>query len=224
MEEMKNISELTGTIFQQGPYEYKIKVRQAKVGVDTLNSMTIIITNLVKAVKGDIITLALQQLKAYLKGTDEVGLAALYCSEAEALGNFFPLLKIPHNAFNMEPLDTQLTVAAQYQDNIVDLEESLRIAGVRKNKVEKTLHHMQRSMKEFEGQPINIDTVDVQPKLIPSPKGLLSRLHMDVYVTVDETLASNRDFKDRLKKQIETTFEEYCPIDIKKEDNLYITI
>lgn len=223
MENKKDISELTGTTFQQGPYEYKINVRQAKVGMDTLNSVTITITNLVKVVKGDIIMLVLQQLKEYLKGTDEVGLAALYCSETDSLGNYIPLLKIPHNAFNIEPLDTQITVAAQYMDNAVDLEESLRVAGVRKTKVEKTLHHIQRSMKEFEGQPINMDTVDVQTKLIPTSKGLLPRLQMDLYLKIPASRYGDRDYKDRLKQQIEKTFEEYCPIDIKKEDNLYVS-
>ena len=220
---MKDINELTGTIFQQGPYEYKIKVRQAKVGMDTLNSITITITNLVKVVKGDIIIMALQQLKAYLKGTDEVGLAALYCSEADALGNFFPLLKIPHNAFNMEPLDTQLTVAAQYQDNIVDLEESLRIAGVRKNKVEKTLHHMQRSIIEFQGSPVKIDYVEVQGKLLPSPKGLIPALYIEIYAKVHENF-DYRDYKDLLKTHIMDMFMEFCPIEIKQKDNIRIII
>ena len=224
MEEKKDISELTGAVFQDGPYRYVIKLRQAKVGADTLNSVTITITNLTKVVKGDIILLALQRLKQYLKGDDEVGITAVYCTETDALGNYIPLLRIPHNAFNMEPLDTQLIVATKYVDNAVDLEENLRIAGIRKTKVDKVFRHMQNTMKEFEGHKIDIDTVDVQPKLIPTSKGLLPRLQMDVYVKIDYVnLGYDTDLKLRIKKHIEDTFEQYCPIDIKKEDNLFIT-
>lgn len=225
MEEKKNIKELDRQVFQNGPYLYQIKLRQANIGSDTLNSVTITITNLVNRVKGDIVMIVLQKLREYLKDTDELGLNAIYVEETDALGNYVPLLKIPHNAFNMQPLNDQLLEAAKYMNNVVDLEETLRIAGVRKTKVEKTLHHLQRSITQFQGHKVHIDNVEVKAKLLPSSKGLLPRLMMDVYVKLpEERVGLNRDLKDQLKSYIEAKFDEYCPIDIKKEDVLYITL
>jgi hypothetical protein len=220
---MEDIKELNDKVFNLGGYEFKIVVRQARVGDDTLNSVRITIENLVKRVKGDIFVLALQELSNYLKVEDEVSIASLIVNEADTLGNFIPLLKIPHNAFNMQPLEELMQVAVQYQDTIVDLEESLRIAGVRKAKVERTVSHLQRTITEFQGSPVKIDYVDVQGKLLPSPKGLIPALYVEIYAKVHENF-DHRDYKDLLKSHIMNMFMEFCPIEIKQKDNIRIII
>lgn len=221
---MEDIKELNDKVFNLGGYEFKIVSKQARVGDDTLNSVRITIVNLVKRIKGDIFVLALQELRNYLKEDDEVSIAYLIVNEADTLGNFIPLLKIPHNAFNMQPLNDLMQVAVQYQDTIVDLEESLRIAGVRKAKVERTVSHLQRSITEFQGKPVELDYVEVQGKLLPSPKGLIPALYIEIYATVHETRSEGYFYKDELKSHIMNMFMEFCPIEIKQKDNIRIII
>lgn len=221
---MEDIKELNDKVFNLGGYEFKIVVKQARVGDDTLNSVRITIENVVKRIKGDIFVLVLQELRNYLKEDDEVSIGSLKVNEADSLGNFIPLLKIPHNAFNMQPLNDLMQVAVQYQDNIVDLEESLRIAGVRKAKVERTVSHLQRTITEFQGRPVEIDYVEVQGKLLPSPKGLIPALYIEIYAKVHETRSDGYFYKDELKSHIMNMFMEFCPIEIKQKDNIRIII
>jgi hypothetical protein len=220
---MKDIEELNDKVFNLGGYEFKIVLMQARVGDNTLNLVRINIENLVKRVKGDIFVLVLQELRNYLKEDDEVSIGSLIVNETDALGSFIPLLKIPHNAFSMQPLNELMQVAVQYQDTIVDLEETLRIAGVRKAKVERTVSHLQRSITEFQGKPVEIDHTAVYAKLLPSPKGLIPALYIEIYGKVHET-RNNRDYKDLFKTHIKEMFMDFCPIEIKQKDNLQIII
>jgi hypothetical protein len=105
----------------------------------------------------------------------------------------------------------------------VDLEETLRIAGVRKAKVERTVSHLQRTITEFQGKPVEIDHTAVYAKLLPSPKGLIPALLIEIYAKVHET-RNDRDYKDRFKDHIKEMFMEFCPIEIKQKDNLQIII
>jgi hypothetical protein len=220
---MEDIKELNDKVFNLGGYEFKIVLMQARVGDNTLNLVRINIENLVKRVKGDIFVLVLQELRNYLKEDDEVSIGSLIVNETDALGSFIPLLKIPHNAFSMQPLNELMQVAVQYQDTIVDLEETLRIAGVRKAKVERTVSHLQRSITEFQGKPVEIDHTAVYAKLLPSPKGLIPALYIEIYGKVHET-RNNRDYKDLFKTHIKEMFMDFCPIEIKQKDNLQIII
>jgi hypothetical protein len=220
---MKDIEELNDKVLNLGGYEFKIVLMQARVGDNTLNLVRINIENLVKRVKGDIFVLALQELRNYLKEDDEVSIGSLIVNETDALGSFIPLLKIPHNAFSMQPLNELMQVAVKYQDTIVDLEETLRIAGVRKAKVERTVSHLQRTITEFQGKPVEIDHTAVYAKLLPSPKGLIPALLIEIYAKVHET-RNDRDYKDRFKDHIKEMFMEFCPIEIKQKDNLQIII
>jgi hypothetical protein len=225
-----DFGQLTGRVFKDGPYEYRIYIKTGSLGDDRIVAVSLFIENVPPYVGVDLYMYAMGHI-VEVAGTDidnsEWMINKVILEQYEHLGEMSSAImgsdKIKD--FGLQPLNSLMNKIKINLNKKMDLEELNKKVQVRLAKMIKLVKYMQKNVTTINNVPISITyTANGAPKRYQETlaPGITVKVKVTYNKTNDET-TPQLESKD-VRSQIEDMLKEYSPIEWHPYDTITVAI
>ena len=156
-----DFGQLTGRVFKDGPYEYRIYIKTGSLGDDRIVAVSLFIENIPPHVGVDLYMYAMGhivELAGTAIDTSEWMINKVIMEEYEHLGEISGMIMGADKVkdFGLQPLSTLMSKIKINLNKKMDLEEVNRKIQVRLNKMVKLIKYVQKNVTSVKDIPIQI--------------------------------------------------------------------
>jgi hypothetical protein len=227
---MESIKQVTGKIFEDGPYEYKIYIKSGDLGLGNINSISIFVENtpdhigvdLIIYAMGRLIDIAGEELKS---SEDEFMINNIYMEKYETLGEMVTAMGFS-TELGLQSFSQLNAAILKNRDKKIDLKDINDKITIRANKLTKALSYIANNFTSpIDGFDFNI-VYEVSGKPVRAKNDISPGLNVVVNLTPDKKINSITDYqkKNLIISAFKDQLSDISPIQIQAYDRLAINI
>jgi predicted RNA-binding protein Jag len=227
---MESIKQVTGKIFEDGPYEYKIYIKSGDLGLGNINSISLFVENtpdhigvdLIIYAMGRLIDVAGEELKS---SEDEFMINSIYMEKYETLGEMVTAMGFS-TELGLQSFSQLNAAILKNRDKKIDLKNINDNITIRSNKLTKALSYIANNFTSpIDGINFNI-VYEVSGKPVRAKNDISPGLNVVVNLTPDRKINPITDYqkKNLIISAFKDQLSDISPIQIQAYDRLAINI
>jgi hypothetical protein len=224
---MESIKQVTGKIFEDGPYEYKIYIKSGDLGLGNINSISIFVENtpdhigvdLILYAMGRLIDVAGEELKS---SEDEFMINSIYLEKYTSLGEMVTSMGFS-TELGLQSFSQLNATLLKNRDKKIDLKEIKQKVYTRINKLTKAMGYIANTFTSpIEGIETKVVSHNVAGSLLKSKNTIVPALRIDVNIKTDKGISVDK--RQEIGKAFKDQLMDVSPIDIHPYDTLAIVV
>jgi len=227
---MESIKQVTGKIFEDGPYEYKIYIKSGDLGLGNINSISIFVENTPDHIGADLILYAMGRLidvagEELKSSEDEFMINSIYMEKYETLGEMVTAMGFS-TELGLQSFSQLNTAILRNRDKKIDLKNINDNITIRSNKLTKALSYIANNFTSpIDGIDFNI-VYEVSGKPVRAKNDISPGLNVVVNLTPDRKINPITDYqkKNLIISAFKDQLSDISPIQIQAYDRLAINI